>query len=247
VGAQAPDEIAAFDAKEAFYAARLEYIQSPMSGGEARRHMLTIHPAHHALTGGVAVLETDRAVESVLSAKSLLEAGIQIHRLGDSFSHRREDNPMFLYEPGNGHLLDRTSPDAIQRRPDLYLEYSRTLFATLQLLASRMGISSSFAGMDGLAQIARRPVALTTRWYKWEMADDGNLDDIAIEALRTLILTTARARGAEAEVRGLLSYRPERFGAQGVTAADLARQLNNAVGAAQTPAGVSRLEPASGN
>lgn len=154
---------------------------------------------------------------------------------------------MFLYEAGNGHLFDRTSPDAIQRRPDLYLEYSRTLFATLRLLASRMGISSSLAGMDGLAQIARRPAALTTRWYKWEMADDANLDDLAVEALRTLILATARAQGTEAEVSGLLAYRPELSGAEGVTAADLARQLSNAVGGARTPAGVSRLEPASGN
>ena len=154
---------------------------------------------------------------------------------------------MFLYEAGNGHLFDRTSPDAIQRRPDFYLEYSRTLFATLQALASRMRISSSVAAMEGLAQIARRPAALTTRWYKWEMADDGSLDDLAIRELRMLILATARARGVEAEVGRLLAYHPELSGAEGVSALDLAHQITTAVGAAYTPEGVSRLEPASGN
>ncbi|KAB2964031.1 MAG: RHS repeat-associated core domain-containing protein [Thermoanaerobaculia bacterium] len=248
VGAQAPDEIAAFDAKETFLAARGASAFHPWNSSEENRHMITTHRAHHALTGGVAVLESDRAVESVLASTSLLHAGIQIHRLGDSFSHRREDNTMFLYEAGNGHLFDRTSPDAIQRRPDLYMEYARALLSALKVFAGNRGLPpSQLANTAGLAEIARRPSSLVTRWYKWEGSEDGSLDDLAIEALRKLILETARERGVEDEVRRLLSYKPENSSADGMTAEDLDRQLRAAVGDARTPAGVAELQPAGGN
>ena len=152
---------------------------------------------------------------------------------------------MFLYGPGNGHLFDRTSPDAPQRRPDLYLEYARTLLSTLRTLANRIGLpASQIATTGGLEQIARMPSSNATRWYKWEGFEDDYLNDLTIDRLRSLILVAARARGIEPEVRRLMSYRPELSTASGMTAAGLDRQVRSAVGEELTPKGISGLMPA---
>jgi RHS repeat-associated protein len=225
--AQAPDEIAHYDAMENYFDAKREGMSNLKPGPdstEAREHMEINHPAVHSLTGGVSVTETDRAIEGVLDAPNLAAAGVQLHRLGDSFAHRQVGNEAFLYETGVGHASDGTTPDTIQRRTDLYGAYVTTLTATL---AKRRGATQAEANALGaevsqeLSVVAAIPANDTDAWYKHKLVENAELQAASNTALRGLISNLGRQRGEQSEIDRILNYRPEAADAEGVTSFQL--------------------------
>jgi hypothetical protein len=62
-----------------------------------------------------------------------------VHLLGDSFSHRRRDDPTRMYAAGLGHYYDNRDPDLIlynrkdpkANRSELWMEYMSTLAGVL--------------------------------------------------------------------------------------------------------------------
>ena len=86
----------------------------------------------HSLTGGIASVETRKAIEAIRQASGdLATTGILIHRLGDSFAHRDPNSGGRTYKTGFGHGRAGHRPDIIQRDPELYLHYVETLARTL--------------------------------------------------------------------------------------------------------------------
>jgi len=89
----------------------------------------------HSLTGGDGPSATRSAMRAVIDERNSKEMGRLLHLLGDTFAHRKLGGNGELY--GNkGFTLDHAisdgnSPDMIGNRPELYLEYVKTLAATL--------------------------------------------------------------------------------------------------------------------
>lgn len=89
----------------------------------------------HALSGRLGSEEASITLGALRSAQNndLIARGLLIHRLADTFAHRRVDVPKIdaeLYDTGAGHFLDSVvgeHPDLIQNRPDRYLSYVETL------------------------------------------------------------------------------------------------------------------------
>jgi len=111
-------------------------------GRVEQRERTSVQQSTHSLTGGDSELETQRAVKSVIGAKDLAITGVAIHRLGDTFSHRRIDDESKLYVTGDGHRKDGHKPDQIHLRPRLYGEYVSVLATTL---AKKRGLSQKDA------------------------------------------------------------------------------------------------------
>ncbi|MFN7941174.1 MAG: RHS repeat-associated core domain-containing protein [Thermoanaerobaculia bacterium] len=213
--AQVPDEMGELDATENWFDAQSERTWNKLrihNENAATRRMIENQTALHALTGGSSDLETRLAVEAARLAPDQASFGFQLHRLGDSFSHRELGNEAKLYDPGFGHgeeLNEGTSPDTIQRRPDLYLTYVRTL-ATV--LAARSGTSLSTSKLRRIsASVLSFAAAAPTEdhWYKWRNADNVPLERAAVAALRGLILDFGVAQGAQLDAQRVLDYRPE--------------------------------------
>ncbi|MFX0077369.1 MAG: RHS repeat-associated core domain-containing protein, partial [Candidatus Hermodarchaeota archaeon] len=92
----------------------------------------------HVLTGGKAQEETNFRIQEIKKlTPGTPKFGFNLHAFGDSYSHRRLDNPKLLYKTGMGHGHDLTKPDKIHERPNLYNEYVTTLFQTLSGLSSQ--------------------------------------------------------------------------------------------------------------
>ena len=228
--AQSPDEIARSDAKDNLLdsvteSAKNIFRRSKVS--EAKRHMYLNHPSIHALSGTNSHDETDRAVQAFLAAPSAAAAGIQLHRLGDSFAHRRIGNELSLYKAGLGHGGDGTSPDIIQRRPALYLDYVRTL---ADALADRLGVTAPLGIAGSLAQMARTPVSDQDRWYKNRLAENAALEGNSIDTIRGMILEFGRRTGQAGVAAQALRYRPEATGATGRSAQELLFHFSQATG-----------------
>jgi hypothetical protein len=133
---QVPDEVGRFDA----IPAQSAKVRSDIGFGDknvAKTNRTNIQGGTHALTGGNAVIEGQRAKNIILdNINDDAVTGIAIHRLADTYAHRvigkndRSPNAE-LYDEGIGHLFDGTSPDEIHRRPELYLGYTKDLANTL--------------------------------------------------------------------------------------------------------------------
>ena len=102
----------------------------------------------HALTGRSSAVETRETSQLIQSADDLKVAGLAIHRLGDTFAHRRIEYPALMYETGEGHLFDGTRPDQVTVRPSLYKEYVRVLAKSL---AARQGHAATDKQIDAIA------------------------------------------------------------------------------------------------
>ncbi|MBI2398938.1 MAG: hypothetical protein HYV17_14210 [Xanthomonadales bacterium] len=145
---QLPDEIGTFDAihqpiratlRTVGYAMMPEWASSAVLQPEPARvyDTETVQDYFHALTGFDARVETRVSAETVASARTLEVAGLGIHRLADSFAHRRTDDPSKMYVEPLGHLFGGHAPDEISTRPELYGDYVETLARTL---ADRRGV-----------------------------------------------------------------------------------------------------------
>ena len=89
-------------------------------------------PFLHSLNGGKSEIETNRTIQAILANGGDMRAiGFLIHRLGDTFAHRKFGDEKNLYGRGIGHALDGHDPDVIQQRLDLYNDYVQTLISTL--------------------------------------------------------------------------------------------------------------------
>ena len=96
------------------------------------RHRDTIQQSFHSLEpSGFGPDETRRTGRAIQRADSLATTGLLIHRLGDTFSHRKIGGNGEMYRTGFGHGGDGHTPDVIQRRPELYMDYVATLTAQL--------------------------------------------------------------------------------------------------------------------
>ena len=87
------------------------------------QHMERIQQNLHALTGGNAEELTDLVSGLIKKTESPEEKGILLHLLADSYAHRTLDDNDTLYPTGRGHLFDKTHPDLIHKRPELYSQY----------------------------------------------------------------------------------------------------------------------------
>jgi len=125
---QLPDEVDEFDA--------IELRKGDLFGGELGESIGVLQPFLHALlSSGISETETNLTRKALLNSRDDLQAaGLLIHRLGDTFSHRQINDERYLYSTGNGHGGDGAEPDIIQRRPELYQEYVRNLTETLAQL-----------------------------------------------------------------------------------------------------------------
>jgi hypothetical protein len=112
--------------------------------GQGVRRMATAHQFVHALTGSPAQNVTEAAVDLIATLRSgqtpgkfdpirACAIGFGVHLLGDSFAHRRLDQPDQTYPPGLGHFRDGHDPDYIELRPSLWEQYTRTLASALDV------------------------------------------------------------------------------------------------------------------
>ena len=119
--------------------------------GDAVCHMVTAHHYLHALTDTDAERVTDAAVSTLkkllrtetngprLDPNRICAAGFAVHLLGDSFAHRRLNDPSRMYAPGLGHFRDDHNPDFIlynadgKDRTGLWLSYAQKLRDTLRI------------------------------------------------------------------------------------------------------------------
>jgi RHS repeat-associated protein len=234
--AQFPDEASLLDAKELWWDSKEEASANKFRRGArtvSRDRMVRHHTAIHALTGGDAARETQLAVEGAKAAPDNVALGLQLHRLGDSFAHRELNNESKLYDTGFGHAAELnagTSPDTIQRRPDLYLDYISELAA---VLAARRGTSVSEelkASMHSSAsRFAARP-STDDRWYRWRNSDNGPLELEAVASLRALIFQFGKAAGRTSEAAQVLAYRPESWESGGRSVDTVLKQFRGSKG-----------------
>ncbi len=133
---QLPDEVDELDAIELVIGRILgsgeidEIAEERLPGLHALKEAL--NPLKPGKFGAYSEVETNRTIQAIFNLNgNLAGIGLLVHRLGDSFSHRRLDDESLLYHPDFGHGSHGTMPDIIQRRPELYLKYVRTLTATL--------------------------------------------------------------------------------------------------------------------
>ncbi|MCB1605239.1 MAG: RHS repeat-associated core domain-containing protein, partial [Xanthomonadales bacterium] len=158
---QFPDEVESYDATtlqaraigDDFFGSkrlRISELDSQYwtKGRVEQRERTAIQQANHSLTGADSALETQRSIKSVLSNDDLAITGVAIHKLADSFAHRRIDDESKMYSTGWGHYDDGHAPDEIHLRPKLYEAYVNTL---AQTLAAKRGLSPE----EAEARIAR--------------------------------------------------------------------------------------------
>lgn len=91
--AQLPDELTTLDAATLHSKIKIE------SSAEGQRRA-RIEKILHALTGNIAVSEMNKTKNAIFKKQFLsdsMEFGFLLHRLGDTFAHRREDNINRLY------------------------------------------------------------------------------------------------------------------------------------------------------
>ena len=97
----------------------------------------------HALTGGSSAYERMKSADMLSEAGSTLQAGLALHRLGDSYAHTRLDNRNKMYNTGFGHAFTDEgghAPDKIRNRPELYKAYTQHL---AQALGDRLGFKGT--------------------------------------------------------------------------------------------------------
>lgn len=228
---QAPDEVSATDAIQVAKRATYSISVPPWFGlAPAYANLLSPQDDFHALTHGDANVERDQTVSAIRKANGDLPAtGVLIHRLADTFSHREMgpdgERDMSvegrLYGPQSemlsvgssfGHAWAGTSPDTIQRRPDLFLRYAHEL---AEVLAERRGITSreereKFA--DSIANALSGVAAVPTRYdHNGQVVERSNeeLEEISVRRVRALIEDMNFARSEDGLPDIDLGYRPE--------------------------------------
>ena len=234
--AQVPDEVAEFDAIEMYVRAMSESLVDKGDGKTpriARDSMSVYHTALHALTGQDAANETSRARLASLGAPDLASLGVQLHRLGDSYSHREMGNEGKLYDTGFGHgeeLHEGTSPDVIQRRPGLYLDYVQSLATILAARRGRTLAREDLAHIVGsVGSFAKRPITDDNRFLP-RLIENQPLAAESEVALRSLIWEFGRSHGVADATRRVLRYRPERLGTLGRTRSQVVKEYFDAGG-----------------
>ncbi|MGQ0802168.1 MAG: RHS repeat-associated core domain-containing protein, partial [Pseudomarimonas sp.] len=140
---QFPDEVGALDAINQPPTAVTVPIANALFGASAipvapveTRGVRNVQCGLHSLCGSSSVEGTRVSRELLLNAKTAESAGVAIHALGDSFSHRDIDDEQRSYSGPLGHLVDMHAPDEIHRRPELFKAYVAELATTL---GQRMG------------------------------------------------------------------------------------------------------------
>lgn len=134
---QSPDERGDYDAIET----KIDHLYS---GGKDKDY-IHVQEKGHALTGGLAEPLTNETAAKITAESDNAKAGVLIHLLADSFSHRKMDGnertekaKLYGDNHGFGHGLAGTDPDEIHRRPELYSDYTEKLAETL---SDRRGLS----------------------------------------------------------------------------------------------------------
>ena len=111
----------------------LRWLGSPKQYKTQKNDVAVVHSGLHALTGGNADKETqNRRIPLTRLEPGSLGFGLALHAFGDSYSHRRMDDPSVMYSQNIGHLEDMHKPDEIAERPDLFKQYAADLYAILQ-------------------------------------------------------------------------------------------------------------------
>jgi hypothetical protein len=199
---QLPDEVSDFDAIEGAKATGMSMLASGLCNAIGVPSVpnfagLLVQQEVHALTGGSAKDVTASAAAAVAATPSPLEAGLQIHRLGDSFAHRVRGNETQLYETGLGHARHGTSPDVIQSRPALYRDYVLALAVALGERRGQEAIAPAYV-LDEITSLLSE-----TNVSEWSLLGNHALADRRFNA-------AIRSR-IEEIVGHKLRYRPERF------------------------------------
>jgi len=96
-------------------------------------------PEIHSLTGFNAEFERRRSTTAADLASTMGAYGEALHRLGDSFAHTNLNGSGNTYMNGVGHAADGHIPDKIATRPELYLQYVRTLEKSMGAKFGHMG------------------------------------------------------------------------------------------------------------
>ncbi len=167
----------------------------------AQKQLVDVQQGLHALTGTHGPTETRitrGVVRDYIQQGELEAAGIAIHRLGDTFAHRRitkekgkvvdGDVQVNTYDTGLGHGGDGHDPDQIHRRPELYRNYVQTLAET---------ISKTPLTQEQLAQLAKLDRAVVqakqdsyriahTRAGNFPYLDDDKADGLTRDYIRNL-------------------------------------------------------------
>lgn len=146
--------------------------------GSRVRRMVSVQYYLHGLTGtdSESVTETAKAIARTLyedrqgdSEDRVLACarGFALHLLGDSYAHRRIDNPARMYDTGLGHFRDGTEPDmplSSERRLTIWQAYVTDM-------ASLVAAGIAPPSIEGLVGIGRRllPHASMANWDDAEM------------------------------------------------------------------------------
>jgi hypothetical protein len=101
-----------------------------------------VHNGIHVLTGGRALEERSYRADNLQKMKpGTPEFGINLHAFGDSYAHTQMDNANRLYHTGLGHARHTTTPDEIEHRQGIYLQYVIQLYRNLADIAKRQGLT----------------------------------------------------------------------------------------------------------
>ena len=140
-GAQLPDESSNLDA--------MVLTRNALFFGDderARRikdllHALKDHPEKFSYAplvnqeGAMAEIELNRTIRAIMKVKhNDLATGFLFHRVGDLFAHRQIGNEAHLSGYDWGHAASFTTPDVIQRRPQLFDRYVQTLISIMGMI-----------------------------------------------------------------------------------------------------------------
>ena len=132
-----------------------------------------IHPGMHNLSGSeeepmLSAVATDLSRRTVLAAQSDEATGFAIHPFADAYAHRQMGNEEHMYYKGWGHGGDRTVPDMIVMRPELYIEYATDLTKTI---AAREGRTLSQKNIEDFQATLRAVIKGPAEALKRELDD----------------------------------------------------------------------------
>lgn len=174
--------------------------QAPPSFAEAVdafEHGTIIQEGLHCLTGRSASAETaDREAQLRAAKLGSFEFGLGIHPYGDSFAHRRLDDPSRMYNFPAGHGVEAfrfrpKKPDHIHKRPDLYRDYGLGLYKIVKDQLTSGAPSSS----------PNRPNSKTV----------GNwLDEVSSESTEAAQIRKLRNLSVQEVGEAMASYAPEK-------------------------------------
>ena len=233
---QIQDEIAEYDAIQNAWAAARESernVRHLRNSYEATRRMRRNHPALHTLDGRYSTPGTSDAMRAALDAPGIPELGFQLHRLADTFAHRRLGKEHSFYKTGWGHGIEVNeglSPDRIQRRPRLYLAYVRTLTSVLSI---RRGVSDEKLSAEivrGLMAVAYATSEAKDTWWNVRYLEDEAVEREAVATIRKLIARQGARNNQAKELENVLRYRPEQFGKHHRSISDVLREFETQSG-----------------